>query len=154
MHINVAPKVVEVKYKFDDFRERIDMLPARQVRHVISIGLESSDNHFHMAIKLKKQGRWLSVRNFLAEAYGIQVNFSANHNTYYSAYKYVTKEDAEPLLLSDHPDISNELPRTEKAISVKRKNASDRKKVLAKCLSKCMYTGMPGGMVSFSSEGL
>ena len=72
--------------------------------------LESSGNHFHMAIKLKKRGRLLSVRNFLAEAYGIQVNFSANHNTYYSAYKYVTKEDAEPLLSSDHPDISNELP--------------------------------------------
>ena len=91
--------------------------------------LESSDNHFHMAIKLKKRGRWLSVRNFLAEAYGIQVNFSANHNTYYSAYKYVTKEDAEPLLSSEHPDISNESPRTEKAISAKRKNASERKKV-------------------------
>ena len=86
---------------------------------------ESSDIHFHMAIKLKKRGRWLSVRNFLDEVYGIQVNFSANHNTYYSAYKYVTKEDAEPLLSSEHPDISNDPPRTEKAISSKRKNASE-----------------------------
>ena len=90
--------------------------------------LESSDIHFHMAIKLKKRGRWLSVRNFLDEVYGIQVNFSANHNTYYSAYKYVTKEDAEPLLSSEHPDISNDPLRTEKAISSKRKNASEGKK--------------------------
>ena len=42
--------------------------------------LESSDIYFHMAIKLKKRGRWLSVRNFLDEVYGIQVNFSANQS--------------------------------------------------------------------------
>lgn len=81
-----------------------------------------------MAIKLKKRARWLTVRNFLDEVYGIQVNFSANHSTYYSAYKYVTKEDPEPLLSPVHPDISNEAPRTEKAITAKRKNANDGKK--------------------------
>ena len=72
------------------------------------------------------------MRNFLDEVYGIQENFSANHNTYYSAYKYATKQDTEPLLSSEHPDMSNVSPRTEKAISMKRKNerkkASERKK--------------------------
>ncbi len=89
---------------------------------------EASNFHFHMAIKLERRGRWLTVRNFLDEVYGIQVNFSANHNTYYSAYRYVTKEDPEPLLSNGHPDISNHVPKTEKAIATHRKNATGGKK--------------------------
>ena len=44
--------------------------------------------HFHMAVKLAKKSRWLQVRNYLDEKFGIQVNFSDNHNTYYTAYRY------------------------------------------------------------------
>jgi hypothetical protein len=49
--------------------------------------------HYHMALKLEKQGRWLQVRRFLDDTYGMKVHSSDNHNTYYSVYKYVTKED-------------------------------------------------------------
>ena len=49
--------------------------------------------HFHMALKLEKRTRWLRVRKFLDDRFGIKVNFSSHHNTYYSAYKYTTKED-------------------------------------------------------------
>ena len=42
--------------------------------------------HFHMALKLAKRVRWLQVRNYLDEKFGIQVNFSNNHSTYYTAY--------------------------------------------------------------------
>ena len=34
----------------------------------------SNSYHYHMAIKLRKRARWLQVRNFLDEKYGIQVN--------------------------------------------------------------------------------
>ena len=55
--------------------------------------------HFHMAIKLAKQARWMQVQNYLAEKFGIQVNFRDNNSTYYSAYRYVTKDDTDVLLL-------------------------------------------------------
>ena len=89
---------------------------------------EASDYHFHMAIKLQRRGRWLMVRNILDDVHGLKVNFSSNHNTYYSAYKYVTKEDPEPLFSDGHPDISNDAPRTEKAIASRCKKENGGKK--------------------------
>lgn len=44
------------------------------------------------------------------------------HNTYYSAYKYVTKEDKEALHSQQHPDLSS-VPRTEKALASKKRKA-------------------------------
>ena len=74
--------------------------------------------HYHMALKIEKRTRWLSVRNWLDEKYGMKVNFSSHHNTYYSAYKYTTKEDAEFTVSHGHPDLQSAIaPRTEKAIS-------------------------------------
>lgn len=91
-----------------------------------------NEYHFHMAIKLQKRSRWLQVRNYLDETCGIQVNFSSNHNTYYSAYKYATKEDEEPVHSPAHPDIGNNAPKTAKAIATKDKKGEvskrDRKK--------------------------
>ena len=75
--------------------------------------------HYHMAVKLSKCKRWLQVRKFLDERYGIKVHFSDIHNTYYTAYRYVTKEDSEALHSSNHPDLQ-EVPRTERAIACKR----------------------------------
>ena len=89
---------------------------------------EASDFHFHMAIKLQRRGWWLMVRNILDDVYRIKVNFSSNHNTYYSAYKYVTKEVPEPLFSDGHPDISNDAPRTEKAIASHCKKGNGGKK--------------------------
>ncbi len=76
--------------------------------------------HYHMALKLKKRGRWVRVRNFLDKKYGIKVHFSDHHNTYYSCYKYVTKEDETPEHSQSHPDLKN-APKTEKAISAKKR---------------------------------
>ena len=81
--------------------------------------------HFHMAVKLEKRGRWLRVRKYLDERFGIQVNFSS-HNTYNSAYKYTTKEDGDAVHSNEHPDLQNASPlKTEQAISQnKRKGQS------------------------------
>ncbi len=52
--------------------------------------------------------------------YGIKVNFSDHHNTYYSNYKYVTKEDESAQHSETHPDLQN-APKTENAINAKKR---------------------------------
>jgi hypothetical protein len=42
-------------------------------------------------------------------------------------YKYVTKEDPEPLFSDGHPDISNDASRTEKAIASRCKKENGGK---------------------------
>lgn len=84
--------------------------------------------HFHMAVKLKKRGRWLQVKKYLSQKFKIEVHFSDRHNTYYSAYKYVTKSDLEAVHSVGHPDLST-CPRTEmQSLLTKEKanNAGDR----------------------------
>ena len=88
--------------------------------------------HFHMAVKLAKRGRWLQVRNYLDEKYGIQVNFSDNQSSYYTAYRYVTKEDHEALHSPGHPDLSDVVPRTEAAITSRKRKAKAKGKGQAK----------------------
>ena len=81
--------------------------------------------HYHMALKLEKRGRWLQVRRFLNEIYSMKVHFSDNHNTYYSTYKYVTKEDNECLHSEQHPDLSSP-PKTERALASKKRKAREK----------------------------
>ena len=81
--------------------------------------------HYHMAVKLSHARRWLRVRNYLDDNYGIQVNFSANHSNYYSAWKYTTKEDSEYFESPSHPDLANSRPLTSQASQAKvEKNGS------------------------------
>ena len=76
--------------------------------------------HYHMAVKLSHARRWLRVRNYLDDNYGIQVNFSANHPNYYSAWKYTTKEDSEYFESPSHPDLANSRsPQTSQASQAK-----------------------------------
>ena len=85
--------------------------------------------HCHMGVKIEKRTQWLTVRNFLDEKHGIKVHFSSNHNTYYSAYKYTTKEDKDFALSDGHPDLENSSPpRTECAISEKKSKGKARQK--------------------------
>lgn len=60
------------------------------------------------------------MRNFLDEKYGIKVNFSDKHNTYYSAYRYVTKQETEALHSQSHPDLLD-APKTQKAIATRKR---------------------------------
>ena len=41
--------------------------------------------HYHMAVKLNKNQRWLQSKKLLLEKFGISVHFSAIHANYYSA---------------------------------------------------------------------
>ncbi|XP_044166008.1 uncharacterized protein LOC122950000 [Acropora millepora] len=76
---------------------------------------KSSGFHFHMAIKLDKNQRWLGIKRFLLERCGISVHFSAIHRNYFSAWQYVTKEDGYFIQSEGHPDLSDGPPKTTKA---------------------------------------
>ena len=86
-----------------------------------------SDKHYHMALKLSKRMRWARIRQYLESCQEIRVNFSDRHNTYYSAYKYVTKEDEEYLLSENHPELRDP-PVTENAIAANKKKGKKCKK--------------------------
>jgi hypothetical protein len=66
--------------------------------------------HYHMAIKLDRVQRWLSVKDRLHNHYGITVNFSGHHHNYFSAWSYVTKEDASCIHSEAHPDLADGQP--------------------------------------------
>ena len=84
---------------------------------------ENNGNHFHMAIKLSSPARWLKVRKFVDDKYGIKLNFSNSHTNYYTAYEYVVKEDPNFVQSADHPDFSNgKPPKTTKATCQRRKS--------------------------------
>ena len=63
--------------------------------------------HYHMAVKLSKHRRWLTVRNYIEDEYGLKVNFSDRHQNYYTAWKYATEEDGEALHSENHPDLAS-----------------------------------------------
>jgi hypothetical protein len=75
--------------------------------------------HYHVALKLTRRARWCRVCTRLESENGIKVNFSSAHATYYSAYKYVTKEDQNVLLSEGHPQLSGP-PATEAATIAKK----------------------------------
>ena len=63
--------------------------------------------HYHMAIKLDRQQRWLVIRDRVQTDHAIAINFSDGHPNYYSAWLYATKEDPSPLESANHPDLHN-----------------------------------------------
>ena len=95
--------------------------------------------HLHMAVKLAKKARWLTVRKFLDEQYQMKVNFSDNHATYYSAYKYVTKEDPSFIVSDGHPDLSDPThsgePKTARGTKKRKQKASSSKESKKKRLA-------------------
>jgi len=81
--------------------------------------------HYHIAVKLTGQKRWLGIKRKISEEHGIEVHFSDKHDNYYTAYRYVTKEDNEFLTSTDHPDLATiGSPRTKSCVSVRRKRAA------------------------------
>ncbi|KAK2559142.1 hypothetical protein P5673_018267 [Acropora cervicornis] len=69
-----------------------------------------------MALKLDRCRRWLCSKKFLKEQHSISVHFSDLHYNYYSAWKYVAKEDEHVPESNDHPDLWNsKAPKTSTA---------------------------------------
>ena len=78
-------------------------------RHAVTL----VDTHYHMALKLDRNQRWLQSKKDLLHKLGISVHFSTIHTNYYSAWQYVTKKDSRFIQSLDHPDVVNcHPPRT------------------------------------------
>ena len=48
--------------------------------------------NYHVALKLTGPKRWKSVKENITSKERIVVNFSKNHDSYYSAYRYICKD--------------------------------------------------------------
>ena len=76
-----------------------------------------------MAIKLNCQKRWVSVRKYLDQKFGVKVHFSGKGSNYYEAWKYVAKDGNNYISGEGHPDIVNSAaPCTTTATIVKSEN--------------------------------
>ena len=108
-----------IKNSFENAQARVVQWVVCEESH------EEEGRHFHMAIKLDRQKRWLRVRNQIETGHGIQVNFSNDYGQYFEAWQYVTKEDSDYLESAGHPDLSaGFVPRTATATNIRRSTAS------------------------------
>ena len=83
--------------------------------------------HYHMCLKLDRNQRWLRAKNYLNEKYGISVHFSSVYANYYTAWKYVNKDDEYSIESEGHPDLNNsEGPSTSKAYMANRNRRIQR----------------------------
>ena len=85
-------------------------------------------HHFHCVIKLSGPKRWIGAKNYLQDNFSIVVNFSDNHDSYYSAYKYISKEDTDVQHSAEHPNLKEAAsPKTKQCLSTlskRRKRAA------------------------------
>ena len=109
-----------VLYSFYDTPAEIVQWCCCQEQHA------NSGVHYHMAIKLDRNQRWLSSKRNLLERCGISVHFSSIHRNYYSAWQYVTKEDEEFIESVNHPDLANGKPPNTTSASIA--NTAGRRK--------------------------
>ena len=131
---NVAPPHVRQVYLITYSQANIEKFPTRRVfaecvaeafgqtgagvKHWVCCRERHTNEgqHYHMTVKLERIRRWAAVKNYLKHKHEITVHFSNVHDNYYSAWKYVTKEDEEVLQSSDHPYLWNSKPpRTHRA---------------------------------------
>lgn len=96
---------------------------------------------FHVAIKLNKNQRWLPGKKFLQETYGICVHFSNIHANYFTAWRYVTKNDTKYEESDGHPDLTNAgEPRTMKAHESVQKTRKSRLRSKLETSSNAVHT--------------
>ena len=84
--------------------------------------------HYHMVVKLDRQKRWMTVRNFLDNTHSIKVNFSNTHANYYDAWQYATKADQTTskaktiLILKMQQFLAQPLPLMQNVKKLKKKD--------------------------------
>ncbi len=84
--------------------------------------------HYHLAIKLSDNKRWKPAKLHIMKNHGIVVNFSDRDDNYYTAYKYVVKEDKEALHSPNHTNLADcRSPRTKRGTQTIRKSKSKKR---------------------------
>lgn len=110
----------ETRFTRDDFSaavlEAFQESPAQVLQWVCAQEQHADGgSHFHMALKLDRVQRWLRIKHRLEEAHQIVVHFGSSHANYYSAWRYVTKEDTDFITSAAHPVLDNP-PQTQTAL--------------------------------------
>ena len=77
--------------------------------------------HYHLAVKLDRVKRRLTIRNEIHQDYNININFSEHHTNYYNAWRYVTKSDQDFVQSKNHPDLTSTTEPRTTAASRKKK---------------------------------
>ena len=94
----------------------------------LEVHKNTSGVHNHLCVKLSGPKRWKSVKDNMMQNHGVVLNFSDGHDNYYTAYKYVTKEDPEVYLSPGHPNLAAiGPPRTSKCVRAYRSASRKRK---------------------------
>ena len=85
---------------------------------------------YHWALKLADCKKWFSVKNRIAEKYGIQVNFSEKHNFCLSVYRHICKSDQEVAQSESHPPgfLTDVCPKSKKSIAGFRAACATKRK--------------------------
>ena len=63
--------------------------------------------HYNVVLKLTGPKRWKSVNKSISSKDGIVVNFSDSHDNYYSAYRYIYKNDDSVHHSKYHPNLDD-----------------------------------------------
>ena len=94
----------------------------------LEVHKNTSGVHYHLCVKLSGPKRWKSVKDNMMQDHGVVLNFSDGYDNYYTAYKYVTKEDPEVYLSPGHPNLEAiRSPRTSKCVRAYRSASRKRK---------------------------
>lgn len=64
--------------------------------------------HYHIVIKLDKVTRWFKSKKYLLREYSVSVHCSSTHENYYSAWRYLTKQDKEYAQITKHPELATQ----------------------------------------------
>ena len=91
--------------------------------------LESHENegdHFHCSVNLSGSKHWKALKDALEKESGIQVHFSDVHDSYWSAFKYITKSDPNVFLSVNHPNMQEmSSPKTKVCVqAIRQKHKS------------------------------
>ena len=93
-----------VLYSFSETPATVRYWSCSRERH------HNSGFHYHMAIKLDRNQRWIMCKRSLERRHDISVHFSNVHHNYFSAWRYVGKCDESVLESDGHPDLRNSSP--------------------------------------------
>lgn len=101
----------------------------------------TSGYHYHACVKLSGPKRWDPVRKALLANYGLKVNFSDKHESYYSAYRYVCKSDPHVFHSPNHPNLQEVgSPVTKKCISAYKKKCAEKRKSFSESTASASAT--------------
>ena len=78
------------------------------------------------------------------------MNFSNNHSTYYTAYRYNTIQDKDAVHSRDHPDLLNAVLQTEQVMTSQKKVA--KQKVKGKRKRRAKHLSIDVGTLHWRSQ--